>query len=323
MPHSFGAQMRKQREQRNITLATIAEKTKIKQTLLEAMERDDLSQWPNGFFRRAFFRAYAQAVGLEPDDVARLHRFHAGQIEDASPISSLSFDNTQASDAPPTRLRQIVGSAVTRFRSTGQRAATANDTGVRSAAPSGSTRPRAVATDANQVPVGDLLGVANLCTKFGRARRTNDLSPLLQEAARILDANGLIIWTWDRPVERLRASWAHGYSELVLAHLPVVPLEAENAVAAAFRSGRTSYVVGAESGCGAIVVPLLTAERCVGVLAIELHQDGEGPSRVEALATIFAAQLARVVDEPPEGTEPSETPFNTGDARHDEVQSLI
>ena len=315
MSHSFGAQMRKQREQRDIALATISGKTKIKQSLLEAMERDDLSQWPNGFFRRAFIRAYAEAIGLEADDVVRdFLTFHSEPVAAATTISSLSLGALRTSEAPPTRLRQIVGSAVTRFRSTGQRAATADDPGAGSAAPSRSPRLRAVPSDdASHVPVGDLLAVANLCTKLGQARRTNDLSPLLQEAARILDAGGLIIWTWDRPLERLRPSWAHGYADSVLAQLPAVPLEAENAVAAAFRSSRTSYVAGAESACGAIVVPLLTAERCAGVLAIELHAEGESPSRVEALAMIVAAQLARVIDEAPEGAEPSEAPMRPGE----------
>jgi hypothetical protein len=184
-------------------------------------------------------------------------------------------------------------------------------------------RPRAVPAGAETMPVGDLLAVANLCTKFGQARQTTDLSPLLQEAARILDASGLIVWAWDSAVQRLRPSWAHGYSELVLAQMPVVPLEAENGVAAAFRSAHTSYVAGGDSGCSAIVVPLLTAERCVGVLAIELLQDRESPSRVEALATIFAAQLARVVDEPSEGAEPSETHVHTADVNDDEAQTLM
>jgi Helix-turn-helix domain len=315
MSHSFGAQMRKQREQRDIALATIAGKTKIKQSLLEAMERDDLSQWPNGFFRRAFIRAYAEAIGLEADDVVRdFLTFHSEPVEVASAISSLSFDNPRTSEAPPTRLRQIVGSAVTRFRSTSHRAATAHDDGAVSAPPSRSPRSHAVPTDASHVPVGDLLALANLCTKLGQARRTNDLSPLLQEAARILDACGLIVWTWDRPLGRLRPSWAHGYADGVLAQLPAVPPEAENAVAAAYRSSRTSYVAGVESACGAIVVPLLTAERCAGVLAIQLHEERESPSRLEALAMIVAAQLARVIDEAPEGAEPSEAHSSPGDA---------
>jgi|KBSSwiStaDraftv2_1062776.scaffolds.fasta_scaffold17477_2 hypothetical protein len=325
MSHSFGAEMRKQREQREIALATIAEKTKIKLSLLEAMERDDLSQWPNGFFRRAFMRAYAQAIGLEPDDVIRdFLAFHDGLIEEAGAISSLSFDNPRASAAPPpTRLRQMVGSAVTRLRSNGPRPATASDAGGAVATLSRSPRLRAVPAATERLPVGDLLAVANLCTKFGRTRRTNDLSPLLQETARILDASGLIIWTWDGDEERLRPSWAHGYADFVLAQLPAVPLEAENAVAAAYRSTRTSYVATVDSGCGAIVVPLLTAERCVGVLAIELHQEGDSPSRVEALAMIFAAQIARVVAEPPEGTKPSETTGASGDANDNEIQTLV
>jgi hypothetical protein len=33
------------------------------------LESDDISRWPGGIFRRAFARAYAEAVGLDPDDV--------------------------------------------------------------------------------------------------------------------------------------------------------------------------------------------------------------------------------------------------------------
>ena len=34
---------------------------------LEALERSDLSRLPGGIFTRAFIRAYAQEVGLDPD----------------------------------------------------------------------------------------------------------------------------------------------------------------------------------------------------------------------------------------------------------------
>ena len=297
MAQSFGAQMRQRREERQIALATIVEKTKIKQSLLEAMERDDLSQWPNGFIRRAFIKAYAQAIGLSPDDVVRdFLDFHGENTADAPPLSSLTAIHESRLGGPPTRLRQMVGSAVTRFRSSTHPSATANDHGGSAAA----TRPRRTTADNESVPVGDLLAMAKLCANLARTRRTNDMSPLFQEAARILDASGLIIWTWEPRIERLRASWAHGYSDTVLAQLPLVPIEAENAVAAAFRSSRTSFVTGADSGCHAVVVPLVTAERSVGALAIEWHQADEVPGRIEALATIVAAQLARIVEEPPE-----------------------
>ena len=63
LPESFGARLRQRRERQHIALSTIAEQTKIKLSLLEALERDDVSHWPSGIFRRAFIRAYAHAIG--------------------------------------------------------------------------------------------------------------------------------------------------------------------------------------------------------------------------------------------------------------------
>ena len=48
MPESFGARLRQHRESQGIDLFTIAERTKIKLPLLEALERDDVSGWPSG-----------------------------------------------------------------------------------------------------------------------------------------------------------------------------------------------------------------------------------------------------------------------------------
>ena len=82
MPESFGARLRQRREKQKIALTTIAEQTKIKLSLLEALERDDLSRWPEGIFRRAFVRAYAHAIGLEPDVVVReFLDFHPDPVE--------------------------------------------------------------------------------------------------------------------------------------------------------------------------------------------------------------------------------------------------
>ena len=69
MECSFGTRLRSQREQQQIPLADIAERTKIKLSLLEALERGDVSLWPTGIFRRSFVRAYAQAIGLDADAV--------------------------------------------------------------------------------------------------------------------------------------------------------------------------------------------------------------------------------------------------------------
>jgi transcriptional regulator with XRE-family HTH domain len=66
-PELFGSALRQQRERRGLTLAAIANSTRISQRLLASLERGDVSRWPRGIYRRAFVRAYASAVGLPPE----------------------------------------------------------------------------------------------------------------------------------------------------------------------------------------------------------------------------------------------------------------
>jgi len=67
---AFCARLKSERERRGTSLAEIAASTKIKASLLEALERGDLSRWPKGLYQRAFFREYVAAIGLSPDDIA-------------------------------------------------------------------------------------------------------------------------------------------------------------------------------------------------------------------------------------------------------------
>jgi len=122
-----------------------------------------------------------------------------------------------------------------------------------------------------------------------------DIGPLLQEAARLLDAAGLIIWIADAAGAELTPVLAHGYSDRVLAQLPSVPADADNATAAAFRSAQTAVVHGSAIANGALVVPLITAAACVGVLSMETQHGSEQRESTRALAAIFAAQLAAAV----------------------------
>ena len=71
MAESFGARLRYERERRQIALRSIAEQTKIGVPLLEGLERDDASRWPSGIFRKSFIRAYADAIGIDPEPVVR------------------------------------------------------------------------------------------------------------------------------------------------------------------------------------------------------------------------------------------------------------
>jgi transcriptional regulator with XRE-family HTH domain len=114
MRESFGARLRRQREQQNIPLATIAGQTKIKASLLEALERDDVSRWPSGIFRRAYLRAYAHAIGLSPDEVLReFLAEYPDPIQESEPVEAIAAAHGIAGGTGvPTRLHFLVDSAL-------------------------------------------------------------------------------------------------------------------------------------------------------------------------------------------------------------------
>jgi transcriptional regulator with XRE-family HTH domain len=110
---SFGRRLRAERERRKIALETIAASTKIGIGLLKGLERDDLSRWPSGLFRRSFMRSYAEAIGLDADEAVRefLERF---------PDPLAASDAVAASDAkgksvPAAPLRLTLAEAPSRF----------------------------------------------------------------------------------------------------------------------------------------------------------------------------------------------------------------
>ena len=91
---SFGARLRGERERRQISLSSIAADTKINLGLLQALERDDVSRWPAGIFRRAFIRGYAQAVGLDPVAITREFLEQYPEATDDSPRALASKAST-------------------------------------------------------------------------------------------------------------------------------------------------------------------------------------------------------------------------------------
>jgi transcriptional regulator with XRE-family HTH domain len=78
----FGPCLRRERERRGISLQDLASVTKISASLFAAMERNDFSRWPSGIFGRAFLRAYADAVGLDAEEiVGNYERLFAGETQ--------------------------------------------------------------------------------------------------------------------------------------------------------------------------------------------------------------------------------------------------
>jgi transcriptional regulator with XRE-family HTH domain len=384
MPESFGARLRQRREERQIALTSIADETKIKLSLLEGLERDDVSHWPSGIFRKAYLRTYAHMIGLDPDETLRefleLYPEPGDVLEQAAEALAQTGDGSRRV-GPPTRLRNMVDSAIgslARLRRPIETPSPAPqpapvavvtietddldhlspepdsapitrpfpavatvpvsvpallkpaDLGEGTAAVGATTEqlafnpplpvfapmpqaetvvveavdppmvapaPAAASTLIQEAPAfdRDLDAIAGLCTALARVVDRNEIQQLLQEAAHELNAIGIIVWTWDTIGDELRPALVHGYSSRVLAQLPPVRRDADNVTAAAFRSGQTCEMKGSSDTSGALVVPLLTAEGCAGVLALELNPGAAHTRSNRAVATILASVLGQLV----------------------------
>jgi transcriptional regulator with XRE-family HTH domain len=329
MNESFGARLRAQRKDRQIALSTIADQTKIRLPLLEELEHDNVSHWPRGIFRRSYLRAYADAIGLNPDDTLRefLDLYPDPQEEPVAVLNGLAQsapDN--GGKRPSTRLHYMLGTAIGAlphlFRGDGRD--TGPEPGARSAAVLTTTHapephrandfrqdvvdssPRT--PEAPQVPATagerpespavsiDLGCVAEICTRLGRAQSAADVAPALADAAQSIGAVGVILWMWDPAYDLLRLSLSHGYSRELLGLLPHVRSDADNAIAVAFRTARRCIVPSSDVETGAIAVPLVSPVGCGGVLALEVPPGYERHEQIMAVATILAAQLASLVE---------------------------
>ena len=408
MTDSFGARLRRRREHKQIDLIAISEQTKIKLGLLEGLERDDVSAWPSGIFRRAYIRTYAQFIGLDPDVV--LKDFLEAHPDEGDTFVTTAKEAAAAEEefaktAPGMRLRTIVdsalGSLTTKLRrpaavdeafhapapprvtapaghvpvhgsqtseepvvdyqpalrmdelsiqSAGELTAEFEDDVVRPAAVGGVSQPAGAAAGAGEQELARvsepsqesessqegepghepavaaparvseprsqladeatanaiaaqlqashdarLENIARLCTEMGCVLERARVQQLLQDTAAALSATGLIVWLWDDAAEALKPALVHGYSEKVLAHVPAVKPNSDNATAAAFRTMTVCEVAASSHGSGALVVPMLIPDGCAGVLALEL-QPGVQPARsLRAMATLLGAALTQLV----------------------------
>jgi hypothetical protein len=137
---------------------------------------------------------------------------------------------------------------------------------------------------------------AQLCTDFACMRDLNDLQLLLARASDVMDAAGVVVWLGNAEHGDLEPVLSHGYSEDTRARLPNVPRNANNAAAAAYRSGEVQIVLSRPGGAkGAVVAPIRGVQGCIGALSAEIRGGGEASESVQALASIVAAQLGSVL----------------------------
>ena len=97
---AFGDRLRRQRERRGVALEAIARATKVPGSLFAALERGDCSRWPGGVYSRAYIRAYAEAIGLDPDEA--VEDFTAAFADTAFPDGQTRPQGRRA--PPPLRL---------------------------------------------------------------------------------------------------------------------------------------------------------------------------------------------------------------------------
>ncbi|MDR1990178.1 MAG: hypothetical protein LBQ09_08105 [Acidobacteriaceae bacterium] len=141
-----------------------------------------------------------------------------------------------------------------------------------------------------------LQATAELCTAFGRLHDAAELKALLASASRVIDATGLVVWLGDPSGADLQPVIAHGYSDEVVRRMKAVPRSADNAAAAAYRTGTLQIVPAtATRALGAIVAPILSADGCIGALTAETRAGAERADSSHALVSIVAAQLSNVL----------------------------
>jgi flagellar biosynthesis protein FlhG len=83
-----GASLREHREGRKLSLEAIVERTKIRPSILEALEADRFAELPEAVFLRGFLRQLALCLGLDPAVVSREYMTRIHPPEKAIPKRS-------------------------------------------------------------------------------------------------------------------------------------------------------------------------------------------------------------------------------------------
>ena len=151
---------------------------------------------------------------------------------------------------------------------------------------------------APEPPPLDLAALAAICSDLTRIVDTRAIPQLLERAAGVLDAAGIVVWIADPDGRELSPIVVHGYSQQLASRLGTIPRDAANVTASAYRTALMQTVKGDSVSNGAIAAPLTGTTGCLGVMAVEMRNGGEQREPLLAAATIFASQLSTLVGPP-------------------------
>ena len=104
----FGKTLREAREAKGLSIAQLAEMTRMTSSRIEALEKEDFSHIPAAIYGRGFVRLYCEAVGLDPKPLAaEFTEIFSGnrdlEIKEraaAEPLAAASQEPVLPADAP-------------------------------------------------------------------------------------------------------------------------------------------------------------------------------------------------------------------------------
>jgi len=102
---SYGAILKKAREDKKLDVATVVRDTSISQQYIEALEKEDVSAFPGEPYLYGFLHNYAEYLGLDADSVAALYK--KKQIQE-SPVPQALYEKHK----PPYFIPAIVAGSV-------------------------------------------------------------------------------------------------------------------------------------------------------------------------------------------------------------------
>ena len=144
-----------------------------------------------------------------------------------------------------------------------------------------------------------LATTATICGELARVRNSEELPALLERVAGVLNASGVIVWMSEGLPGTLRPVLGHGYPPATLARLGSIASDADNVTAKAYRTRDVQTIPADAASSGAIVAPLVVADGCTGVMAVELKKGVDPGDYLRAVAGIMAAQLATLITPAP------------------------
>lgn len=149
-----------------------------------------------------------------------------------------------------------------------------------------------------EVPALDLVPAAELCADIARADSGEALAALVDRAADVIGAAGIVVWL-EGGEEALVPALTHGYGLQARTLLGALPLSEENVTTRAWHSGQLQWVEGDSRSRAALAAPMFQGARRTGVLAVELTNGSAAGPLPRALTSILAAQFATALSPQP------------------------